>query len=906
MEEEKDVYNLPIAAFTFGTNGQALPYNSNSDISKEKSNKNKNSKKNNNNSTESKDSRESYNNSIDDSENRFSFKNILKKENNNEIDLNKNLNININNNNFNNNNFVFIDKEDNNSSYLKTILYSVSYMKLLNEYFLNDLQLNNRKHITNKEKLLIIIKDILLKIDIIRNKDKNLNNSIHINNIINIEQLKENLSNLFKDKKKFLKNSPDNPIDFLYVIINLLHSLKAKMKQNQIPNNLVCENCFSHKYLWIKMLKIYECECKGQSKKILNRNNFFIDIAINIIINNYSKSNLYEMNQQLFSYYKQIISKININMDCPKLGNECKINKVHYKYILKNFPSYLIINLDNDYFKNNELFYSLKDILKCFVLIPHILNIGSLFNIDNKANKNYYELIGFIFIKISKVYTCMFRQNDLFYYYDDNLFLTFNNYYDIIIFSLKNGLIPISIFYQNIDLNNNKNDINTNTIKFNSNYELTRELILKLEKYIKNTDSLTKNVKNKIRTSENIISDEYTINYSIGSQYNNSSRYSGSINSYNSYQKNEYLCNHCERINKIEKKICFFCGYDNRPFLSNITKNSKNSKVHNPSNKSKNSTKKMISMAQGSEKKQNNELGEIEDEYKNIDPHVLKYFDMPRPYIPPPQKKDEKIISIKQSPKLNKKNKIPHSNNYFLKDKNIKNNKINNQNEIINLNNSPYIFNNSESNTIENNLLNKMNKNTNLKRKINITHKKRNSNSDNLINNNYYSQINKNNNQLNINLKINNNNNYNIFDFGNKKNIINLREYSGYGMEENINFGDKKLLKKINLIKTKKINNININNNSTNNIAKKNNLRNIYNISKSNNDLNNMDLETYLPNNINKKWICLNCKNENNNNLKKCLICKMERNIDKNNKFENYFNNNNININKILNEAKNK
>ena len=287
MEEEKDVYNLPIAAFTFGTNGQALPYNSNSDISKEKSNKNKNSKKNNNNSTESKDSRESYNNSIDDSENRFSFKNILKKENNNEIDLNKNLNININNNNFNNNNFVFIDKEDNNSSYLKTILYSVSYMKLLNEYFLNDLQLNNRKHITNKEKLLIIIKDILLKIDIIRNKDKNLNNSIHINNIINIEQLKENLSNLFKDKKKFLKNSPDNPIDFLYVIINLLHSLKAKMKQNQIPNNLVCENCFSHKYLWIKMLKIYECECKGQSKKILNRNNFFIDIALNIIINNY-------------------------------------------------------------------------------------------------------------------------------------------------------------------------------------------------------------------------------------------------------------------------------------------------------------------------------------------------------------------------------------------------------------------------------------------------------------------------------------------------------------------------------------------------------------------------------------------------------------------------------------------
>ena len=936
MDEEKDIYNLPIAAFTFGKNGQTLPYYPIQDIRDiSKQNMNKNEIRINNISVESKGSKES-NYSNEDSEKRFSFKNIFKKNTNNHSKNNSNnnnkiFNMNINNN-FDNNNFVFIDKEDSNSSYLKIILYLISYMKLLNNYFLNELKLSNDQNNSNKVKLLLIIKDILIKIDQIRNIDKNINNSIHINNIINIEQLKEHLSGLYKAKKKFIKNYPDDPIDFLYIIINLLHSLKEKKEQKE-ASNLLCSDCFSHKNLWIKLLKMYECECKAQSKKILNKNNYFIDIPINLIINKFIKNNLFDMNQKLFIYFRQIITNTLINMECPKYGNECKINKVHYKYILKNCPSYLIFNLDINCFQNNELIYSLKDILKTFILIPHNLNINFFFEIDNNNNNNNYELIGIIFLKISKVYTCMFKQNNIFNYYDDNLFINFNNYYDIIMYSFKNGLIPISILYQNINKNSEINNIQTN------NYDLTKDQILKLEKYIKNTNCLKKNFKNSIRTSENIISDDYIIDYNqcnnpSCSDNHNSSRYSGSINSFSSYQKNEYICNHCERINKIENAICFFCGYNNKSFLNNINNNiKKNLRKQKSHNINKNIIKKNVS---SSHKSQNNELGEIEDEYKNIDPHVLKYFDMPRPYIPPPSNKNEKITSGKQSPKQNKSkipistndnisndNHINNDNNNNSNSNNNNNNKplkksitnhkiniINNNKELIKLNSPKYIFNNSESNTIENNLLNKLNPNNNLKRNINVIHKKRNSNSDNLFNNNYYSELN--NNQLNINLKINNNNNYNIFEFSNKKNLINIEDYSGYGTEEN-NFSDQKLLKKINLIKNKKGNKLNINNNnSSNNLQNNNNYVNFKfinnnNISNSNNNLNEVNLGIYFQNNNNNKgnWVCQKCLNENNNVKMYCVNCKMKRNIIHKNK-DNNFSNNNNEKKSLLNENKRK
>ncbi len=933
MEEEKDVYNLPIAAFTFGKNGQAIPYFPIQDLRDTSKDNKTDSRKNFSVSFESKGSKESNGYSNEDSEKRFSFKNVLKNNtNSNDNNNNNKFNENINNNNiYNNNNYIFIDKEDSNSSYLKMILYSISYMRLLNNYILDGLQLNEKQLNSNNGKLLSIISNILIKIEQIRNIDKTVNNSININNIINIEILKENISNLFKSKKKFQKNAPDDPIDFLFVIINSLHLLKLKNLNYENPNpnsKMNCsEDCFSHKNLSINILKLYECECKGRDNKMISKNNYFIDIPINLILNKYSKKNLNDINQKLFLYYKHMMTKANINIDCPKFGNLCTINKVHYKYILKNSPSYLIFNLENDYFKNNLLFFPINNVIKSYILIPHILNINSVFDSFNN-NQNYYELIGIIFLKVSKVYTCMFKQNNIFNYYEDNIFINFNNYYDIILFCMKNGLIPVSIFYQNIDLNFGRNNLDKNSINHDTNYELNKEQIMKLEKYAKNTNSLNKNLKNKIRTNENIISDNYAINYkycihsyknnnnlSLSDNYN-SSRYSGSVNSYNSYQKSEYICNHCERINKIENKICFFCGYDNSALLKNINLGKgitkQKSLKSNESNKKtthKNTINKNNSLTQDNDNKLNNQLGEIEDEYKNIDPHVLKYFDMPMAYIPQPPKKSEIKIPV-QSPKNNKK--IPHNNNNNnlilnkIKNNNILNKPLNiigNKKDIINIDNSS-LFVNSESNTLEDNILKKFKTNNNIKRNYKIIHKKRNSNnnSDNIINNNnYYSELN--NNQLNINLKINNNNNYNIFDFSNRKHLIKFEEYSRNNREK-CNFTDKKDIN----IKNNKLNNLNSNEiNQINSFNTNNNY---------NNDLNKINLGLYFSNNENEKWKCEHCLYKNNNDTNICLWCKTERSNNNNNNniknkrnnLNNYncFSNKNMNINNVFNEKKKK
>ena len=393
MDEEKDIYNLPIAAFTFGKTGQPLSYYSNNDIqniSKDNViiNKNKEEQiKNNNIIIESKESKDSNKISNDDSFKRFSFKNIInlhnKKKNLNKNNLSKN---NI----FHNNNFVFIDKEDNNSSYIKIILYALIYMSLFNDFIINEWNINveenyNNNSNNNVEQILLLIREILMKIEKIRSKNKDRNNNTKINNIINIEQLKENLSELFKTKNKFLKNFPDDPMDFFYIIFNSFHD----------------------KNISIVLYKLYECQCGAESKPILSNNNYFLDIPINIIINKFISYKLKDMNQMLFIYYHQLIQNVKIKGDCPIYGKNCKTNKVHKKYILRKSPSFLIFNLENDFFKNNGLlFCSLNNILKIYILIPNIFNINTLFDIKQKNDNVKY------------IYKCIELSNKVFFSYE--------------------------------------------------------------------------------------------------------------------------------------------------------------------------------------------------------------------------------------------------------------------------------------------------------------------------------------------------------------------------------------------------------------------------------------------------------------------------------------------------------
>jgi hypothetical protein len=225
-------------------------------------------------------------------------------------------------------------------------------------------------------------------------------------------------------------------------------------------------------------------------------------------------------------------------------------------------------------------------------------------------------------------------------------------------------------------------------------------------------------------------------------------------------------------------------------------------------------------------------LDQINNEFKNITPQVLKYFDMPKPHIP-----------IKKEIKSNSSQKPKFQSNRKL-------------------HNSPKLSNNSYINrtdqksfkTLNKSLKKKYINNTNRNKKINNTE--------------FYTDNNEPcNNQLNINLKINNNNNYNIFEFGGKNKLIKLNDYS---TEENY-----------------------FNKNKSNKILKK--ISDIKNLSK--NKIINYNL-------LNNTWICLYCFNENENDSMKCIYCQKERNINNINKSpknkSKILNENRINFNNVL------
>ena len=853
MEEHNNAYNLPIAAFTFGKNGQALPTFSQEDY---KLVKNSDNFQNNNNTIS--------NNNLQDSS-------LDNGQSNPEISKSKN-NIKIN----NMNTFVFTSKDISNDSYIKVILYSIYNIKLLYNHLLNEFQQTQYPNNNIDYRILFNIKEIYSEIE----KKNN----------IDITLLKQNLYNLFKNKKKFLKNCPDDPSELLFVILNGLHSSQLKIGLNETSDDLCNEKCLSHKYFWLDLTRVDECACNAHSNKKFSNHNYITDIPIDQILSQTSTNeNFFDFNQKLFFYFKKLISKINIL--CPKNGNMCAINKVTHKFILNNTPSYLFFKLtNNDINPFINFNYPSFNILKIFILIPPIFNITNLFysNINayqiQNSNEQYFELFGFIFLKISKIYTCAFKQDNVYYYHDEDISISFQSYYELVFYAIKNGLMPIMLFFQDCNLipNQNKNSIN-----FSPNSELSKEQIAKLEKFVKTSESFYVNLKNKIRTSENIIpniqiipicdKNKYNTNQilkdNINNIYNNisdnSSRLSSSVASSNSQKGSnkikEYICFKCNRININEEKICKFCGFNNNKINKNqnnkiLNENNINNNVninrkysYKNSNNNNNNSKININNINNINNiininnKTNNE-NQLDDDNFNqiIDPNVLKYFDMPRPYIPSTMLNKRSSDNKELEPKKINNNNIIQNNNQINNNNNVNNISINNR-IIENLNNNQIINNEIKNNFLQN-------------KKININYKDKNNNNANSKNKDFRNKktnlnkkaknSNKNNNTQKINYQIPTNNN-NISN-NNSKNQLTKNFYSNVEDYHN----DLNQMKKNNT------------DNLLNNLNFKYNKKEKYEMFHNNNYA--LDFQEKL-------WTCDNCYNKNSINNHYCKLCRKYR-----------------------------
>ena len=65
-------------------------------------------------------------------------------------------------------------------------------------------------------------------------------------------------------------------------------------------------------------------------------------------------------------------------------------------------------------------------------------------------NEYSFNLFGFVLFKSSKTFSCVFKDShsNNWLYYDDEYVFCFNNLYEVIVFCLKNSIIPIMLFYK--------------------------------------------------------------------------------------------------------------------------------------------------------------------------------------------------------------------------------------------------------------------------------------------------------------------------------------------------------------------------------------------------------------------------------------------------------------------------
>ena len=799
MDDKNDNYNLPLASFTFGKEvPQSLMQKGNTNLFKPLIQEKYSNNNNNNNFTSLKKINLNPINQIDSN---YYFDNYIPQ---NTINSNKdeiceltfgtntelikdeyvpsqNQSQNQNQNNIKNNNpknyiSTFINNGGINDSYVSVVLYAIHHMKLLRKFIVNDLNNSqNKNYSIYKNSFLYDLREILIQIS--KNK------------YIDIHNFRENLSKQFQNCRKFLADQPDDPSDLLFIIINAIHSYSIEFSLNEISDETCTEKCFSHKFIWLDLARIDECKCKGITKRLFSNHNYITDIPIkkifNLMDNKNNENILYESNQKLFNYYTNLISGIKTN--CPINGQRCPINKTSHKLHLSNSPSYLIFNIEHEINEiDGNYAYPIINILKSFILIPNKFDIWNLFELNSKKNKNDFDFIGCILFRTSKVYSCAFKnKKGLIIYYEcinetinnlndennnNNNIIEFISYYDFVFFCIKNGLIPVMLFYQGDFLTRKTNNsINSNMDNYND--FLTNEQITILEKYSCNTDNLYNITQNYLRKKE------YLIFHKKIKMNNNNDINSNQYRNKNSLN-DDYNCFNCQFKNLINNKICIKCGFNNSDFLENNIFNKKikiSNKIQNNTNriKSNNNTfmqgKQILNyssinkntnsqevMGHTINNKNNNQMiiqlskrtkgsvspdinkdtGKILENY-NFETYEnknnLKYIELPIPYIPI---KKEKQLTFNNKSDLNKTAMEINKNIYFSNEFKIKKK----------IHTSPKLH---------------KNKNLSIKNNSNSKHKKLlsiNSNSNSNKNKISLKNLNKNNNNCNTNIKQQKNN----------------------------------------------------------------------------------------------------------------------------------------------------
>ena len=402
------------------------------------------------------------NNSVNSSSNNNNNSNIVNNSNNTKTNFNIT---------------TFTNKNECHSSYISVTLHILYEMPFIRSFFLNmksiSLPDNANKH--NVITLLQQLKQIFIKC------------SESSKQRIDLSKFSYTLSQTFNNS--FQYNTPNDPIDVYFALVNLIHDISSSSTTSKDDN---C-TCIVHQHLHINLTKEDECECSSIINSKLPNNYYLIDIPTLDILKqctNHSDKVYYNIKEKLFDFFKKTIS-YNPHLQCPLNGKYCNYNRIkrtihlHNNNNNTNLLTYIPFILES----LNETTFNIDNVISIYIMIPLCFNIDSVFNINTNDKQserriNKYELIGCVFMKRNMCsYSCAVRNNNehccSWIYYDEECYNIFTYWKELIWFCVRNYVFPYMLLYK-AKTNNERVDSNGN----GDDNALTKEDIKKLIDYV--------------------------------------------------------------------------------------------------------------------------------------------------------------------------------------------------------------------------------------------------------------------------------------------------------------------------------------------------------------------------------------------------------------------------------------
>ena len=313
--------------------------------------------------------------------------------------------------------------------------------------------------------------ELLKSYKIEQQKNKDNKDSLNIEAVLSVNNLREYLNEIYKC---YSKSECGDPMETMGFIFDLIH----KAFNRKDSNNCKCP---SHKYFFLFLLENKLCpHCNNKNVQEYNKDCYMFNFFTKDITNKLHGKSFNSYNLKLFQKLKEQNEICDNKVKITGCNCDDKMISAYEKKIKLMGPSspYLVINITWA-----EEFPSMVEILTLFTLIPISESIGNLFTFgENSKNNDIFYIKSMILYGIYH-YVSIIYMNDQKRWgiADDKTIKFIYKYSDLIDFLLRNHLMPVGIIYSKCY----QDKIDESSIKSNA---LNKDDYAKLYNFCKDVD----------------------------------------------------------------------------------------------------------------------------------------------------------------------------------------------------------------------------------------------------------------------------------------------------------------------------------------------------------------------------------------------------------------------------------